>query len=354
MIKLLKPTFINALLMSFVVFYFNLANIQAADKGFCRGYVAAFIKKPTNVNCLINKEPTWHDNFDVHMKECLNMTESAANKRRIRHVRNVHICDNKYKFIILDDNYRIVDRAIDNEEQLKMKHATSEIKQFVLNSKESSPYKNIYRDVLKSIKNTKKQCNFRSLSVDLDNQSSTKEWVVVSEKNCLPKRKHSHIWIVQKSGLDYKILFEDESSFLKIELSTVNNFKTIQTDTEFLPEETTIRRCGGLRTTWYFERSRYIPLKASANEGGECLPHYSAQSDQVDIADYPDLLDQEMKERKKLHEPYIKAIKDYIPHWKKRRKSLTRIGEAISNNGSFNKSEEDAIKKLLNFQLEQF
>lgn len=142
--------------------------------------------------------------------------------------------------------------------------ASKQLKQAVLANNTPNPFKRLYSYVY-TAQNKKKIINCPALSFpfDLDNNPTTKEWVVTSSLYlCLSPRGMDldsvpHMWILQRKAGRYRILMEADG-YIKIFGKSQNNYNDIlayiyQNRASLNPSY----KCGGPMNMWFYQNNQY-------------------------------------------------------------------------------------------------
>jgi hypothetical protein len=313
---------------------------QAADEIFCEDYARDLIIIPTDSNssqklCQKNQSH-WNDDKASHMKWCLGVDEAEANKKRYNHNNLVNLCNDSYKLIMIDRK-RVASLPISANEEMQMDNAPAEIKIALTNGTIKSSYSQLFAEFNQAINNGKlKKCSLYSLSVDLDKDSSTKEWVISTDNTCLEEHQFEHVWVVQQVKDDYRILFEGEDDTLNIRFSETNQYKNISISTPLKVAEETNKRCGSINADWHYVAGRYIPFQGRAEEHGSCLPDYNLpdylqgeNTFELAEGEWEKGMEAEEKKRVALFSPYKQALEDYIPEWIRHVKSKIPADQSL-------------------------
>ena len=312
--------------------------LRAADKEYCEQYARTLINLPNedptkkrNILKVCQKnQPHWSNDKAKHLKWCLGVSQAEADKKLYNHNKLVNLCNDTYKLIMIDRN-RCANLPLSPDDPQEMTPASSAIKALLTNPKiysSVSPYAKLYpalTDILNNNEAALKKCHIYSLPVDIDNNPETKDWVVSLEQKCLPKLKNGHIWLVQQTGENYRILLESEANTLTLHYSETNHYKNITVASQLSPAEETEKRCGSIIADWQYKEGRYLPVKGTADIHGSCLPEYNLPdnlqgANTFDLAEgeWEKAMQEQEKKRTALYSPYKKALEAYIPEWIKK------------------------------------
>ena len=303
------------------------SSLVAADKTYCQSYARALINLPhKNKSTLAvcqQDQPHWSTDKAKHLEWCLGVKQAEADKKLYQHNKLVNLCNDTYKIVMID-RQRSATPPVSVNDPIEMTPAPGALKDALFKNKPlKSPYATLYPSIQKAIKDgTINQCDIHSLTVNLDKNQQSNEWVVSIDASCLAEKKRGHIWLVQQLGDNYHILFEGEDDTFTLRYTETNTFKNITIAAQLHPDEETDKRCGGIIADWHYKDGRYLPVKGQADEHGSCLPEYNLPdrlqgANTYDLAEgewEKEMLDEE-KKRKALFAPYKKALTDYIPEW---------------------------------------
>ena len=299
---------------------------QAADQVFCEDYARDLINIPQHregAPKTCNKDQShWNTNKAVHIKWCKGVSEAEANKKRYQHNNLVNLCNDSYKLIMVD-RQRVASLPISATEEMQMDSAPEHLSKALVDGKIQSPYSKLFPGVDSAIKKgALKKCKLFSLSVEMDKNTKTKEWVISTDEACLTETHREHIWLIQQVKGQYRILFEGEYHTLNLHYSEENNYRNISISSSLTPEQETKKRCGSIDADWHYVEGRYIPYQGKANEMGKCLPEYNLP-DYLQGVNTFELAEGEWEKGMKAEEakrialmaPYKKALQDYVPEW---------------------------------------
>ena len=174
------------------------------------------------------------------------------------------------------DRKRVASLPISATEEIQMDSAPKDLTKALVSGKIQSPYSRLFPAVDTAIKKgSLKQCSFHSLSVDIDKNINTKEWVVSTDDQCFEERPSGHVWLIQQTNDQYRVLFEGEHHTLNLRFSERNKYKNISISSALSPQQETKQLCGRIDADWHYVEGRYIPFKGKANAMGQCLPEYN-------------------------------------------------------------------------------
>ncbi len=142
--------------------------------------------------------------------------------------------------------------------------SSKSIKQAVLANSTPNPFRKLYA-YLYTQKNKAKllKCPALSYPFDLDNNATTKEWVVTSSPYlCLTSRGFildsiPHIWILQRQADKYRVLMEADG-YIKIFGKSQNNYNDILA--YIYLTRTGLKsdiKCGGPMNMWIYQNNHY-------------------------------------------------------------------------------------------------
>jgi len=328
----------------FLLLLVTMVQAESTDRAFCRHYARDLISSPQQKQHILpmcqKNQPHWNVDKAHHLKWCLSVSKVAANKKRYAHNKQVNLCDDTYKLIMVD-RHRLANLLLNADETARLPLASQQLKQALFQGNNKNPYRQYYPAVSQAI-NTKRldQCDVYSLVVDMDNNTDSKEWVLMIDKGCLPEKKTGHVWLLQQLKGVYYVLFEGEDNTFTLRHSEYHGYKNIAINTRLRATEESKQRCGSIKAEWRYVAGRYLPFKGEADEHGDCLPEYnlpdylqgentfslSEKTWQEDMA-------VEEKKRTALFLPYKKALEAYIPQWIKgmeRQVSARELASAAS------------------------
>ncbi|HHL19068.1 MAG TPA: hypothetical protein ENJ33_04970 [Thiothrix sp.] len=305
-----------------------LSTVQAenTDKTFCHYYARDLISLPqqkTHMSSMCQKnQPHWNTNKAYHTKWCLSASKEAANKKRYSHNKLVNLCDDIYK-IIMVDRHRLANLLLSADETVEFQLATQQLRQALVQGSSKSPYQQYYPVVSQAINNQRlDQCDLYSLAVDMDNNTVSKEWLLMIDGGCLPEKKIGHVWLLQQLKGVYYVLFEGEDNTLTLRQSGYHGYKNIAINTRLRATEENEQRCGSIKAEWHYVAGRYLPFKGKADEHGDCLPEYNLPDylqgeNTFGLSEKTWQNDMEVEEKKRiaLFAPYKKSLEVYIPQW---------------------------------------
>ncbi len=304
----------------------NPLSAQAAEQVFCEDYAREMINIPQHregaPKTCHKDQAYWNTDKAAHIKWCQGVSEADANKKRYNHNNLVNLCNDSYKLILIDRK-RLASLPISATEEMQMDSAPKDLTRALVNGKIQSPYASLFPTVDAAIKSgSLKQCAFDSLSVEIDKNTKTKEWVISTDVQCLEEKPFGHVWLIQQIDDQYRVLFEGEHNTLNLRISEKNNYKIISISSALSRQQETKQRCGRIEADWHYVEGRYIPFKGKANEMGQCLPEYNLPDylqgvNTYDLAEgeWEKGMEAEEEKRKALMTPYKKALQDYVPTW---------------------------------------
>lgn len=299
---------------------------ETTDRAFCRIYARDMISLPqqkqhTLPMCQLHQSH-WKGNKNDHIKACLAVSKIEANKKRYSHNKLVNLCNDTYKVISLD-RHRLANLLLNTNEKKRLEAASPSLKQVLLQGKMRSPYRQRYAVMAEAIKQQQlQQCDWYSLAVDMDNNTTSKEWVLTLDAGCLAEQKTAHVWLIQQLEGIYYVLFEGDSNTLTLRYDTHNGYKKIAMSTRLRANEENDQRCGSIKAEWHYVAGRYLPFKGKADEHGDCLPKYNLpdylqgeNTLSLSAKTWNEGIQAEEKRRMALFFPYKKALEAYVPQW---------------------------------------
>ncbi len=163
--------------------------------------------------------------------------------------------------------------------------APQSLKQAIIANTTTNPFKEWYPSIYKnkSVKSLLK-CPALSAAFELDNDKTTKEWIITSSISfCLIKQKRGidstpHIWVLQRGQEgDYRVLMEgdDELQVLNPSLNPKSGYKNIESNI-YLNRTTSENSsaCGGATLEWAYQDNHYI-LKSTKYHDNDCDTQHS-------------------------------------------------------------------------------
>lgn len=299
---------------------------HAADDNFCEYYARDLISVPylsSNAMPLCQRDQKhWNTNKKSHIQWCLTATEDEANKKRYAHNKLVNLCNDTYKIIMID-RQRTAQLALSADEEKKMQPLGQKLKGLLTSGEIESPFSQLYPNIAQAQKTGQlNNCDFKSLSVDLDNNPQTQEWVISTDLNCPATPEKEHIWIIQSLNDKDRILFEGQDITLTIRYSEHNHYKNLAIATELPKQESTNKRCGAIKAEWYYVDGRYLPFSGTADTYGECLPPYNLpdmfqgqNTFSMKEQEWEEGLAREEQQRKTEISSFEETLSNYIPDW---------------------------------------
>ncbi len=315
---------------------------ESTDKTFCHYYARDLISLPQqkyHVSPMCQKnQPHWNADKVYHIKWCLSVSKTVANKKRYGHNKLVNLCDDTYKLIMVD-RHRLANRLLSTDETVKLPLASQHLRRALEQGNGKNPYRQYYPVVSQAINNQRlDQCDLYSLAVDMDNNTASKEWVLMLDKECLPEKKTGHIWLLQQLNGAYYVLFEGEDNTLILRHSEHHGYKNIAINTRLRATEENKQRCGSIKAEWRYVAGRYLPFKGEADEHGDCLPEYNlpdylqgANTFSLSEKTWQNDMETEEKKRVALFEPYKKSLAAYIPQWIKAMEQQIPVRGELAN-----------------------
>ena len=275
-------------------------------------------------------DPRLEINKDKNYRWCLTASKTKVNKKRFSHNRDVNRCNDTYKTIDLSSG-RVISQKTSSSDVDKMKVASQGLVNALSSRTTHNPYSRLFPLVNKVIRSNKsKSCRLVSLSVEVDNNQATSEWVIASDKDCFKKYSGTpHFWLLQRKGITYRVLFEGEDQVISLNDTTYNQHKNITASSTLGTEPDAL--CGELEAKWHYVKGRYIPYKATPWVFEECVGYnlpdrlQGANTFSLQEGEWEKEMLLEEKKRDRLLAPARRKLANYIPRWINDIKKLTAV-----------------------------
>lgn len=328
-------------------------SVQAADEVFCQRFSRdlAFTtpQDSPDLSAECRNDPRWKISKlpvdprlnlgkDKNYQWCLKASESEVNQKRYEYNAAVNACNHEYLTITLPSGRVTTPPTADNSPQKMVEVPAQSVLDSIKAENAKNPYGKLFPDTRRALNSGKlDSCTFRSLSVDLDNNPGTQEWVATTDQECLGGGNSSpHVWIVQRNGLDYRVLFEGENNVIRLRSKIHNGYKTLAFTTALTAENSPSDLCGSITAKWQFEDGRYLPAKAKAVVDDDCIGYHlpdnmiGAQTADMSAEAWEKAVLAEDQRRTELAAPVAKRIENFIPGWERSIRSKTSTGSATS------------------------
>ncbi len=333
----------TSLLMLSSIFFSGVAD--AAEDLFCKqfardiAFTYPYDTKSLSTSC--RNDPRWTVgkppadprlaiNKDKNYQWCLTASKAEVNKKRFSHNRDVNKCKDTYKVINLISG-RVISRKTSSSDVDKMEVASQGLIHALLSSTTHNPYSRLFPLVNKAVRNNKlKSCRLTSLSVEVDNNKATSEWIIANNEDCFKSYSGiSHFWLLQQKGTTYRILFEGEDRVIKLNDKRYNQYRNISASSTLGTEPGFL--CGELEAKWHYVKGRYIPYKVTPWVFEECVGYnlpdrlQGANTFSLQEGEWEKEMLLEEKKRDRLFAPEKRKLANYIPQWMSDIKKLTTV-----------------------------
>lgn len=196
----------------------------------------------------------------------------------------------------------IYQHANSNAKKIRVSSFSPSVKKATLTPSTSNPFKALYPHIYTATNRTRlANCPMLSFPFELDNDTTTQEWLVSSSTYfCLGQSKQgidhdAHMWVLQKqANQQYRILMEGDN-LMVITQTNHQHYKAIESYLYLnRANPNQAAQCGGAKNTWVYHQGRY-QLSNTEYHARDCN-YQHAQGAMMD----------------RYHEQFIQAVKPVV------------------------------------------